>query len=211
MIYVCAGMYRSGSTWLYNAVRLILQNANVPDLAAGLISDKEQLLKHKNSVIKTHNFEPDLVKRESLVLTSHRDLRDIAGSLVRKFNSDLPIKQLRETVESHAQWAPIAAYDLRYEDLLSDKPGQIKKLAQALRLPATAQAQLRYESISEAIDNEQFADGRATAQRYDSVNLLHAGHITDGRHGSWKDTLTPQVVTEIEQEFGPWLAARNYF
>ncbi|HEY3913750.1 MAG TPA: hypothetical protein VGN61_04615 [Verrucomicrobiae bacterium] len=210
MIYVCAGMYRSGSTWLYNAVRLILRDAKVPDLEAGWITDKEKLLNHKNSVIKTHNFEPDLANRKALVLTSHRDLRDIAGSLVRKFKSELPIKQLHETVESHAQWAPIAVYDLRYEDLLTDKPAQLRNLAQALQLPAATRAQLSYESISEAIDKEQFAEGRATSQRYDPVNLLHEGHITDGRHGSWKDTLPPQVVTTIEQEFGPWLAARNY-
>jgi hypothetical protein len=50
-------MYRSGSTWLYNAVRLILQRAGTPDLAAGLISDRKKLLAHANTVIKVHGFD----------------------------------------------------------------------------------------------------------------------------------------------------------
>ena len=90
MIYVCAGMYRSGSTWLHNAVRLILARAGAPGLAAGWIANKDFLLTHETSVVKVHAFEEDLAGREgAIVLTSHRDLRDIMASLQRKFNTGL--------------------------------------------------------------------------------------------------------------------------
>src|SRR5262245_49638153 len=110
MIYVCAGMYRSGSTWLYNAVRLILAKAEVPGLAAGWIAEKDTLLKHKNPVVKTHAFDADLAACETaVVLTSHRDLRDVLASLHRKFNTGFSLQPLRDAVESHGNWSRVAA------------------------------------------------------------------------------------------------------
>ena len=29
-------------------------------------------------------------------------------------------------------------------------------------------------------------------------NLFHRDHITDGRHGSWKDVLSESLIEEIE-------------
>jgi len=210
MIYVCAGMYRSGSTWLYNAVRLILRHVGTPGLAAGVIGERERLLAHANTVIKVHAFDADLASRKSIALTSHRDLRDIAASLVRKFGTNSPLASLRENVDHHARWARVAAYDLRYEDLLTDKPGQVERLAGALRIPAAALAALDYGAIAQEVEAEQFDERRSTPERYDAVNLLHEGHVTDGRHGSWEGTLPAALVRAIEREFRPWLAARGY-
>jgi hypothetical protein len=210
VIYVCAGMYRSGSTWLYNAVRLILAHAGTPELAAGWITEKERLLRAANAVIKIHAFDAELVARPAIVLTSHRDLRDVAASLARKFGREFSLAPLRETVASHAQWARVAALDLRYEDLLADKKGPLERVAAALRLPDAALAALPFDAIAREVEGEKFEEGRATALRYDAVNLLHDGHVTDGRHGSWQTTLAPVAVAAIEREFRPWLAARGY-
>ncbi len=211
MLYVCAGMPRSGSTWLYNAVRLLLESAEVPGLAAGWTADREGLLAHKNPVIKIHAFDRGLALRNGLVLTSHRDLRDVAASLLRKFKDHFSMQTLRLLVEDHAQWARIAVFDLRYEDLLTDKTGQLRRVAQALQLPAATLARLPYESIAQSIDSEKFnRERRAGDLAHDRVNLLHEGHITDGRHGSWEGTLSPEIVRLIEEWFRPWLEARGY-
>jgi hypothetical protein len=124
------------------------------------------------------------------VLTSHRDLRDVAASLVRKFGSEAPLASLRETVDHHAKWTRVAAFDLRYEDLLKDEKGQVERVAGALRLPAAALAGLDYAALAHEIGREKFDAKRSTAERYDAVNLLHDGHVTDGRHGSWSGTLS---------------------
>lgn len=212
MIYVCAGMYRSGSTWLYNAVRLVLARVNAPGLAAGWIKDKDSLLIHETSVVKVHTFDEDLAARQgTIVLTSHRDLRDIMASLQRKFKTDFALPPLRETVESHAQWSAIADFDLHYEDLLVNRVLQVRKVAEALRLPPATLAQLPFESISEEIGSERFSESRRDSLlAYDMTNLLHEGHITDGRHGSWKGYVPDQIVKDIEAEFRPWLEARGY-
>jgi hypothetical protein len=208
MIYVCAGMYRSGSTWVYNAARLLLEEAKVPDLAAGWIAERERILLHRNAVVKIHEFDEKLAARGNIVLTSHRDLRDIAASLSRKFN--FTMETLRETVEAHAKWERAAVYDLRYENLLTDRMTELRNMAARLNLPAATAAALPYQKILDRLTGETFSAERATSQRFDAVNLLHEGHVTDGRHGSWTDTLPEDVVSAIEKEFRPWLVARGY-
>jgi len=205
-------MYRSGSTWLFNAVRLILFRANVPGLVAGWIADKDSLLTHENSVIKVHSFDEDLAARNgTIVLTSHRDLRDIVASLDRKFKTGFALALLRETLESHTQWSKVAKLDLHYEDLLVDRVLQVKKVAEVLQLPGSILGQLPYDSLLAEIDFERFSETRKhSLLPHDLTNLLHDGHITDGRHGSWKGYVPAAIVQDIEDEFRPWLEARGY-
>jgi hypothetical protein len=210
MIYLCAGMYRSGSTWLYNAVRGILKHAGAPDLAAGWITDKEELLKHRNVIIKLHSFDAGLAARADVVLVSHRDLRDVAASLQRKFQNGFSIKMMHETFDDYARWSQLAAYDLRYERLLTDKVSELKKIAAALKLPAPALRELPYETICREVDAEKFTAQRSTAEGHDAINLLHDGHVTNGRHGSWKNFVPDELITAIENEFRAWMSAEGY-
>jgi hypothetical protein len=210
MIYICAGMNRSGSTWLYNAVRLTLTRANIKGLDGGWVTQKEKLLTQENSLVKTHLFDAELAATGGIVVTSHRDLRDVAASLRRKFQVPSIMEKLREAVEHHARWAPLAVYDLRYENLLTDKMGELRRVAASLSLPAAMVANLPYDAILQEIEGEKFSNERLATEGHDKVNLLHEGHITDGRHGSWTNTLTAEEVAEIEKEFRPWLTARKY-
>ncbi len=210
MIYVCAGMPRSGSTWVFNAVRLLLQRAEVPDLAAGWIAERAHLLAHDNSVIKIHSFDVELAARADVVLTSHRDLRDVAASLQRKFKTGFSPRLIHEVFADYVQWSKIAAYDLHYEDLLLDNLSELKAIATVLKLPSTTTAQLPCAEVLQEIRKERFCENRSTTQRYDFINLLHDGHITDGRHGSWENFVPNDVVTAIENEFRDWMIAKGY-
>jgi len=210
MIYVCGSMYRSGSTWLYNAMRLTLEHAGVPDFAAGWITDKDKLLAHKNSLVKIHEFSSELASPGNVILTAHRDLRDVAASLCRKYNFSFELQPLRDTVRAHAQWARLAPYDLHYENLHQDKLRELRAVAENMRLPDAIVAALPYQAILEKIDRLEFSKDRSAGRHFDSVTLLHPGHFTDGRHGSWNQTLPVDFVRAIEKEFGPWLTSRGY-
>jgi len=210
MIYVCAGMCRSGSTWLYNAVRLILAHAGIAGCKAGWISERESLLKNENAVIKIHAFDAELASPANVILTSHRDLRDVAASLRRKFKTPFSVEDMRGTVETHERWSALANYELHYENLLGDKMGELLRLARSLRLPDENYERLRFDAILRELEGEEFCEARSTPQRYDAVNLLHDGHITDGRHGSWDGVLARREIAQIEREFRPWLEARGY-
>lgn len=210
MLYICAGMPRSGSTWVFNAVRLLLQRAGVPDPAAGWVEEKALLLDHDNPVIKIHDFDVELASRADVVLTSHRDLRDVAASLQRKFKTPFSTSLLREMLAAYGKWSQIAAYDLHYEDLLTDRLGELKKIALVLKLSPVILAQLSYDSILKEVDGEQFCQSRGTILGHDSRNLLHDGHITDGRHGSWRNFVPDNVINDIESEFQGWMTAKRY-
>ncbi len=210
MIYLCAGLCRSGSTWQYNAVRLILQKSSTPDLVSGWIAEKESLLSHQNVVIKIHSYDESLAAKADVILTSHRDLRDVAASLYRKFNVEFSLETMREKFRDYVLWAKVANHDLHYENLLTDRMRELKNTAAALGLSSAALAQLPYEKILQELEGEQFDESRSTSLGHDAVNLLHNGHITDGRHGSWKNCVPPEIVSAIEQEFADWMISKGY-
>ncbi len=210
MVYLCAGMVRSGSTWLFNTVRMILTHAEVPDFVSGYAPDREKLLQHQNALMKYHLYRTDLKEHANVILTSHRDPRDVAASAVRQFKEEVPLHQLEVWITAYLRWAQVADYDLRYEDLLVDRLGEVRKIARVLRLPPDVVDRLPYEKILECVEGEKFGHRASEGPDHDAVNLLHKGHITDGRHGSWEGTLSPAYVAEIERKFRGWMSLHGY-
>jgi hypothetical protein len=210
MIYVCAGMTRSGSTWLFNAVRVLLKHSGAPDLAGGYIGQIDELLTHKTAIIKIHPFNADLAAKADVILTAHRDPRDVAASMQRHYQQEYSIVEMNEWVKGQVKWAQHAAYDMHYEDLLVDRLTVVKDIAAVLKLSPETLESLPYEDILREIEGEKFQKGFSETTAYDAVNLLHEGHVTDGRHGSWNGVLRPELIAAIEKEFRGWMAGRGY-
>ena len=98
-LITCAGMERAGSTWLFNATRLLLMSSNkyvygfwIDDFNFAKFMLKAKLKSHL--LLKTHKYIDSLEKHSSIILTSIRDLRDVATSLARMwgYNIDKIIK-----------------------------------------------------------------------------------------------------------------------
>lgn len=210
MIYICAGMVRSGSTWQFNAVRFLLQRGGASDIVGGFISVGDELLAHQTVIIKTHEFYPSLAAKADVVLTAHRDLRDVAASMQRKFQTKLSSGLVRGWVKRHIKWSQFASYDLHYENLLEDKLSELKKIASVLKLPQPVLNELPYESILDEIEGLKFNKRRSKLDPSDTVNLLHDGHVTDGRHGSWKGVIPEELVVSIEKECRGWMISKGY-
>ena len=210
MIYVCAGMPRSGSTWLFNAVRLLLKHAGVPDLAGGYVGQMEERLTHRNAIIKLHPFDAEIAAKADVILTSHRDLRDVAASSYRRTRDEFTTALMSRRVKNHIRWAQCADYDLHYEQLLIDKLAEVKKIAAVLKLPEETVDQLPYEAILREIEGEKFSEAVSETSQYDNVNLLFKGHITDGRHGSWKGIVPDDFIAVTEKEFRGWMVSKGY-
>ncbi len=89
VVVVAAGMPRSGSTWQYNCARLILKHLGLSNVTTGFVDtessfffnlmDEEQ--GSRVFLIKAHRFVVRLAQRADVILTSHRDLRDVFASL----------------------------------------------------------------------------------------------------------------------------------
>lgn len=206
-IIVSAGMPRSASTWLFNATRLLILKdpALAKNLCWGLPSDLDTLPDDKTRLVKTHGYDADLHKRSDYILYSYRDVRDAIASSVRKFGASPSIAMADTYIESFHLWTESANYTMRYESMLADKTGIIRSIASALALDPDNAAAVAAEIDSLSYDTAGDKNGI-----YNTENFLHQGHITDGRHGSWKGVLSDRLVKEIENKYADWLVDHEY-
>ena len=88
-IVLCTGMPRSGSTWLFNAVRLLLQSeaAEVCSYWKGDFDALKFLRSagpEKILLLKIHRHSPVLEKKAAVIFYSIRDIRDVIASKIRR-------------------------------------------------------------------------------------------------------------------------------
>ena len=139
-IYI-AGIYRSGSTWLFNAVRLIMEQES-KTVASGFIWKTTKKGKSKaDMVIKTHFFYDDieLPYKPDIVITSIRDKSEIQSSMMKQRAKGLEPhffnagnwEQLNEFFEWLFKWRSHEkhVYEMDYKDLES---GNQKKIVTEL-------------------------------------------------------------------------------
>ena len=201
MRIVCAGMKRSGSTWLYNVARLVCVAhgktkgcfedvfAHDPDLAT--------------LVVKTHRFNEAFLFGADRVLTSRRDPRDVAASAVRRgLCRPGPVEVVRfltkTIVDEYAHWRRYSHLDVAYEEMIADRPAAVEAVAAAIGVSADAR---EISAMVEALPVGGPADPEI---------LLHRDHFTDGRVGTYDRTLRPETVGAVEAVFGQWMEDNGY-
>ena len=127
-LIVCAGVYRSGSTWAYNMVKLIIQ-ATLPGVRIGgcFAENIEELApsgsEHCDLVLlKTHPQQSLLSLIEFLnppVILSVRDPRDCVASWIQMLGEDFSVFQPRLMKSCLAALRLVGrdnTYTIRYED-----------------------------------------------------------------------------------------------
>ncbi len=204
---ICAGMRRSGSTWLYNAVRMIL--ASCGGVYARFEDDQDiaecRRMAVEQQVAKAHRFGAELLFGATCILVSHRDLRDVAASAVRrKLVVDLPVEVVRfltkTVIDEYQIWEPYAQFDLAYESMRENTPGAVGTIAGVLGVTVDP------EAVARNIDALPLPNGKDP----DREVLLHPGHFTDGTVGGYKKTLGEETVRAIEAVFGEWMLRKGY-
>jgi len=176
-IIVCAGPERSGSTWLYNAVRLLHRRGRVPldsYWMHTLSEDKltQRLQSGAHVCIKTHEWEPEyreMVPRLSKhIVIMHRDLRGVVASYRRLgWAASLP----RKYVDDHMQWRNHATLDIKYENVIRDGKSQLAELASHLGL---APSDEDVAAVHRELTDLQSSSGGGV----DQVSKLWPGHIS---------------------------------
>ncbi len=205
MLVVCAGAHRSGSTWLYNAVRLILIDSgkSVYGCFATNYDPKNEAEAH---VVKTHNVVDYLKENADCIFTCRRDLRDIVASAVRRGLIDeseaLPYleKIMKREYES---WKRHSNLEIQYERMIRrKKPDYVKELAQIMGIEDIDPLDIigKIDSLTVPQSKEDFNE----------ETQLHHGHITNGKYRTWEGTLCKNTVTAIEVKYAKWLKQNGY-
>jgi hypothetical protein len=201
-IVLSAGMPRSGSTWLFNAARLLLRRAEGDGLSSGWVGDWPSLQQGRTVLLKLHDFDAPLVRRADVVLYSYRDVRDVLASSKRKFGTPPSVEAAKRLLEHDRRWRQAARLVMRYESMLADPAAVVKELAEVL--------EIRNVNSAAVVEEIRALDASATAGGYDRETLLHPGHVTDGRHGSWDGWLDGDLLRQVETECGDWMTANGY-
>jgi hypothetical protein len=207
-VVVCAGLLRSGSAWLYNTARLAMA-ARGPVYACPehLYDPADPRPQH---LIKAHGFRADLCERADRILITRRDLRDIAASAIRVglVAGELGVVNLSDQiVAAHRMWRPHSAAEIVFERMIADKPGATAQVLDAL-FDDPEFVNLDCAAISEAV--EALEPPERERGCYDPLTLMVPGHVTDGRAGSYDQTLPRKWIEVIEQLHGGWLSEYGY-
>lgn len=219
-------MHRSGSTLVWQIARLLLdghpglrnpRGISTSEFGAAA-KDPDDLLMakvHFRSSMTREDF-PDEGAR---YLYTFRDPRDVAASLYRKArlkpeHPDRGARNARLTVRRElrgdAFWrSKPDVWIRRYEDFKDDVPALVRDLADYLGVEVDDQ---RVTLIATEVDLAAQAERATQAKRHgvDDDLRVTSNHITDGRQGAWRDTLTDAEVVAIEGESALWLVAHGY-
>lgn len=205
-IIVIAGMRHSGSTALFNIVRLSLLVKQInffsgyteqTNLAHAICENVDIIL------LKTHEIRDDIYKCADVILTTRRDIRNTVASAMRR---DFPLlKNLGSATEYakynrmlHDIWLKFSHYEFIYENFINDPLSSISYILDILGL-SNVSARHIYSLLVDLPLNDY------------KNTLLSPSHITDPeRKLSYVDTLDGEVIQKIEHHHQDWLKKYNY-
>ena len=205
-VILVAGMRHSGSTALFNIVRLGLKyasrkhTANYSEYIEPKIIKREAGLTH---LIKIHDFRNDYFKQADIVITSRRDLRDTIASAKRRDFSMLnklggEVLYARHNRLLHETWHQRSDYEMSYDDFIEDMCLEIEKI-------------LRVVGIDANLASLVLAELKVLPTNQYEKTLLSATHITDpGRIYSYDVSLQKDTVRRINEENDDWLENFGY-
>ena len=219
-------MHRSGSTLVWQIARQLLEGSPGLRNPRGVSTEEyptaaaapDDLL-----MAKVH-FRPALDRADfpdegARYLYTYRDPRDVVASLYRKgrYKPDDPERGarpsrliVRRELRGDEFWTSKSDVWIgRYEDFRDDVPGLVRTLASYLDVPVD---DARVAGIVREVDLAA-QEERAKAAREHGVDddlRVTSNHITDGREGAWRDTLTSEELVAIEAEGARWLVEHGY-
>lgn len=228
----CGGMFRSGSTVHYQIVSHLVEAAGRGRRVSWHAPDAFGRVRRTAgadggiAVFKAHGLTPEMREEVesngALVITSHRDIRDVVVSAMRKngwsfrriWREDRP----RYWTRRFEEWASLpGAMVSRYETLVEDLVGETRRIAAHLAIPlgeeeaaviADTYAIDRQRERAEAVRRRREATGAAV--KFDPHSLLHHNHIASGGSGDYRSVLSPAEIRVIEDECGDWMERWGY-
>ena len=213
-VVLCAGLNRSGSTWQLNAARELFHAARPGvEIYVSWIRDYDPHNIAAIHLVKVHRWCEAINVARHIVLSTVRDLRAVAGSLVRMGWSTtewhMICAYLDNYVEDAEAWEKDADLVIPYETILSEPLAVIGDLALALGINLEED---QLASVLSVITDLIPANPNPTGNldSIDERTFLHAGHIGERTNESAVARLPTAMLTKIEIIYGDWLTARGY-
>lgn len=193
-----AGMSQSGSTLLYNIVRLILKKS-----------------KTEYELTKDH---PPSTEGVDFYIVSFRDIRDTTTSYYLKYSHCWlsAVESAQKNIEWMKECEALPKKKVlfyRYEDYKANKVEQIRKLISFLGIDEFSDAEIR-ELIFEAegiIWNAASAKDNCTTGAYEETLMLKEHQTKNkGKVGGYKDHLSRNQGRALLEMFSEWMHQYGY-
>ena len=213
-LIACGGMNRSGSTWQFNAVRELIKAADPSlDIYSCWIGEYDESQPADVHIVKIHALSQLGPHVADTILTSYRDLRAVAGSLVRMRwvppESSLICAFLDGYVTREAILRAAAHYQMSYEIMVALPVKVLGDVANVLKLDLTPEeiilAHKRICSIT-----PQAGEPSGKIFDFDVNTQLHRGHIGGILNKDSASFLTPAIEADINLRFAAWLLDHGY-
>jgi Sulfotransferase domain len=239
MYVFCVGMYRACSTWQYEVVAHLVERHRDGQRLGYLTGDQFEALDDRRGeddtwmVLKSHEehgrFARALAEGRALAVYAHRDVRDVAFSLMHKrkltFETLVTQGMVHQVLANDRFWsARPRTISQRYDHLIAEPEAGVAELAAHLGVDlATGEAaHLAAEYSFEANRRRTIDLGRrlrqggvdlddpSIAQAHDRQTLLHWNHMREGRVGDWRERSTPGQRVVLARICDDWLAEHGY-
>lgn len=206
-LILSAGMPRSGSTWMYNALRLLILHSDkgYDDFSCGWIGDLDDIQVKRKMLIKIHQYSEEIVEKSQMIFYSYRDIRDAMASAFRKFNLTPTIELADYLVNQHKKWTAVANHTMKYEAMMANQELELIRIAKHLGI-----SDADGHNIKKEIDQLNYGSDGKKNERYHNTNLLHKDHITNGKHGTWAGIIDPELIKRIEEKHRAWFEQYGY-
>ena len=206
IVILVAGMRHSGSTALFNIIRLALELGQI-EYKSGY-SEHLSLDALKSSgvpvcLIKIHELRDDILDFADIVITTKRDVRDaVASASRRSFPLLNRIGGLRDYAKYNRMlyevWDRFSHIEFSYESFMDYPIENIRCLLSLLGID---------DSLAEVIHTRLL---NLSTDDYEKT-LLTEHHITDpDRIMSFTQTLGERVSSEITSDHKSWLIKHSY-
>lgn len=202
-LILIASMPRSGSTWLFNCSRMILERAGQYFYSCWE-ADYDSNNSAKIHLVKVHDPIPELSEKADIVISTRRDIRAVAASLIRMKwanQGEEFINQLNWVINTvHPFWFERSDLEIEYNQIIKTPAIVAEGIARTLGFPINAN-----DAKLIAIKLEQMQANK----EYDKTTQLHPNHRAENeRH--YSEYLPQETLSIINSLFYNWLNSYNY-
>lgn len=201
-LILVAGLNRSGSTWLYNCIRLILQT-QYDNVYSCWVKDYIASDPAPVHLIKIHKPDEELVKHTGEIYTSRRDIWEIVGSMMRMGWLDFAdIFSYLDwiTASVHPFWFKNAKMEIDYSEIHQATRLLIEKIGRSLGIYIDV---LQSQEICDQLNQLRPSD------KYDHTTQLHPNHISPNKP-DYKEQLGAEKIDQITDRYQDWLKRFGY-
>jgi hypothetical protein len=240
MYLICAGMFRSCSTWQYEVACHLIERHRQGERLGYITGDafvpKAEAAQSESlwAVVKSHDrhgsFTELLTQGQALALYSYRDLRDVVYSIMHKLRASFEeiVERrglLEEAVLNDEFWTTQPRILCqRYCDIIADPVCAVEQIAAHLDIRLqdgeavcvaaaySLEANLqRARALKETLERQ----GIDLADSRNSLindphTLVHWNHIRTGCPGVWRFLSNLSERIRLARGGGAWLIARGY-